>query len=76
MQLTLEQADAFLAGEAIEGVRFQLNEEVEIVEGAHRGTFGSVIAIESLGADPILVVELSTGLDLKVAQSCLSSARA
>jgi hypothetical protein len=76
MQLTREQVDAFLAGEPLPGACFVLNEEVSVVEGQHRGALGSIVAVEQLGVDPIYVVELATGNDIRVAQSWLRSARA
>ncbi|GLQ98167.1 hypothetical protein GCM10007863_25870 [Dyella mobilis] len=62
---------AFLNREAIPGVRFMHNDYVQVVSGELAGSFGSLVTIVELHPDPLLVLELETGCDVKVRQSAV-----
>ncbi len=61
--------DRWFSGEALPGVRFALNESVEIIAGAHAGSFGAVISPVAFDPEPRFLVELGSGLDVEVTQS-------
>jgi SAM-dependent methyltransferase len=69
---SLEQCNAFLAGERLPEVNFRHNDYVRVVTGPHAGVFGSLISVEQLGSDPVFVVELEVGGDAQVSQSALT----
>jgi len=48
---------------------FKHNESVTVIAGAHRGFSGSLVSVESLEDDPVLLVELEGGADVYVRQS-------
>jgi hypothetical protein len=68
---TPEQQADFRAHRPLPGVNFAYDELVTITEGEHTGNVGSVIAVESLGDDPVYLVEIDSGFEVPVAQSCL-----
>ena len=47
--------------QAIPGVRFKLNDAVQIKSGEHGGKFGSVISLVSTDPIPTYVIELGSG---------------
>jgi hypothetical protein len=71
MKPSLVQANAFLAGELLPGVRFRHNDYVRITSGSHAGNLGSLISVDELGADPLLLIELESGQDVKAPQSAV-----
>jgi hypothetical protein len=67
----MQQHNDFLAGEILPGVSFSHNDSVEVVPGPHAGPRGSVISVEELGADPLLLIELDPGGDITFRQSII-----
>jgi hypothetical protein len=70
MKTTLQQHNQFLARQPLPGVLFAHNALVEVVSGEYVGDTGSVISVEELGNDPLLLVELERG-DAHIRQSNL-----
>ena len=66
-----ELIERWMAGEALQGVEYELNDLVEVLAGTHAGERGTVIAPVEFEPEPVFVVELSTGTDVEVAQSLL-----
>ena len=60
---------AFLNGDAIDGVSFSHNDYVKILSGIHEGDFGSLVTVVSLAPEPRYIVELESGRDGEVLQS-------
>jgi hypothetical protein len=73
MRPTTQHYAAFLAHEPLPGVTLSHNDYVRVCAGEHVGPSGSVVSVEELGPDPIYLVELESGQDVLVAQSCLVS---
>lgn len=71
MKPTPQQQAAFLSGQALPGVAYELNAAVIVTDGEQSGSAGSIISIEELGLDPLYLVELSSGQDALVRQSLL-----
>ena len=71
MKPSVKQANAFLGGETLQGVRYQHNDYVKVISGPHSGDTGSLISIEELGTDPLYLVELESQQDATIRQSCL-----
>jgi hypothetical protein len=71
MKPSLEQGNAFLAGDVLPGVRFRHNDYVRVISGPYSGNAGSLISVEELGADPLFLVELESQQDALVPQSAL-----
>jgi len=71
MKPTHQQHNDYLSHEPVPGVSFAHNSYVAIVAGVHTGKSGSLISVESLGNDPVYLVELESGEDVLVPQSCL-----
>ena len=69
MKPTAAQHNAFLAQEPLPGVDFRHNEFVKVVSGDHAGSVGSLVSVEELGGDPVYVLELESGFDVRVLQS-------
>jgi hypothetical protein len=65
--------DRWLAGARVDGVRFAHRETVRIVLGRHTGELGTVALLLSLDADPLFLVELASGRDVRVRQSALQA---
>jgi hypothetical protein len=63
---------AFLDRTPIPGVRFRHNNFVRITAGEHAGKAGSLVTVLALSPEPLFVVELETGYDVKVLQSNLT----
>ena len=63
--------NVFLARNPIPGVSFQHNDVVKVVAGPHAPNSGSLVSVEELGADPVYLVELDSGEDQLIPQSCL-----
>lgn len=57
--------------ETIPGVKFKLNQPVEIVKGEYSGLSGSTISLLSITPEPRYLVELSSGKDINVLESQL-----
>jgi transcription elongation factor len=64
-------ANDFLAGKLPVGVRFHHNDYVRVIAGEHAGDAGSVISVEALGTDPVLLIELESNKDALIRQSAL-----
>ena len=71
MKPTHQQQNDYLSREPVPGVAFAHNSFVAIVAGEHTGKSGSLVSIEGLGNDPLYLVELESGTDVLVPQSCL-----
>jgi len=71
MKTTIDWHNDFLARTPIPGVELQHNDHVRVTGGPHSPDSGSVVSIESLGKDPVYLVELESGTDQLVQQSCL-----
>lgn len=69
MKPTPAQHEAFLAQELLPGVTFRHNEFVTVVAGEHQGSSGSLVSVEVLGDDPVFLLELERGFDVRVRQS-------
>ena len=63
---------AFLNHTPIPGVQFQHNNFVRITDGEHSGKSGSLVTVLTLSPEPLFVVELESGYDVRVPQSDLS----
>lgn len=74
MKPTMNHHNDFLAHRAIEGVHFEHNDCVKIVAGEYKGKNGSLISVEELGEDPLFVLELESGFDVRVRQSQIERA--
>lgn len=72
----LDPSKEFLAQRPVAGVRFQHNENVQVLSGAHRGEVGSLVSLLSAGEDPCFVLEAESGRDFVVLQSQLGWAGA
>jgi hypothetical protein len=69
MKPTMAQHNAFLARQQLPGVAFTHNEFVRVVSGERIGCTGSLASVEELGDDPLFVLELESGFDVRVRQS-------
>lgn len=68
--MALGLGDRWLAGEAVPGVLFALNDSVRIVGGAHAGEGGSIILLIGIRPEPTYLVELGSGRgDVRLRQS-------
>jgi transcription elongation factor len=76
MKPSMQQANAFLSGELLEGVRFRHNDYVRVINSPNSGDAGSLISIEELGTDPLFLIELQSRQDAKTRQSALELAEA
>jgi hypothetical protein len=65
----MAQHNAFLAQELLPGVAFRHNEFVKVISGENIGSAGSLVSVEALGDDPIFLLELESGSDVRVRQS-------
>ena len=72
MKPSLEQCNAWFAREAVPGVAFTHEDGVDVVQGEYSGESGALISVEELGDDPLYLVELGSGKDVYVRQSCLA----
>lgn len=70
----LDFGNDFLAHRPIPGVRFEHNDYVRVVTGPHAGETGSLVSINSVGDDPVFVLEAESNRDLVVRQSQLELA--
>jgi hypothetical protein len=71
MKPTAKHHEDFIAQRSIPGVAFKHNAPVVVINGAHVGASGSVMAVQDLGSDPLYLVELASGQDALVRQSSL-----
>ena len=58
----------------VPGAAFRLNDSVDVVRGKHSGQSGAVIALLELEPEPVYLVELSDGSDVKLEESALEAA--
>ncbi|MEO7455673.1 MAG: hypothetical protein ABIY52_05380 [Gemmatimonadaceae bacterium] len=65
--------DRWLAGERLDGVAFAHHARVLVKSGAFEGKHGLVALLLGLGNDPLYIVKLSGGADVRVRQSSLTS---
>jgi hypothetical protein len=63
--------DRWLADERVDGVRFAHHARVVVAEGARAGARGSVRLLLAVSPEPLYLVELDAGGDLRVRQSRL-----
>jgi|GEM_PF-515241 len=61
-------------GLGVDGIEYALTDAVAIVDGEHAGTAGSVITVLAFEPEPLYLVELGTGEDVRVPQSTLRPA--
>lgn len=47
------------------------NDYVQVMAGTFAGRFGSLVTIDSMGPEPLFVVELESGEDARIPQSAL-----
>jgi len=66
--------DRWIAGEAIAGIDFGLGDAVEIRAGANDGERGTIALLVALRPEPMYVVALRSGDDVRVRQSALRAA--
>ena len=71
MKPTPQQHAEFVEGDRLPGVAFRINDAVHVVGGEYAGRHASVIGVDSLGDDPLYLVELESGADALVRQSSL-----
>lgn len=71
MKPTPEQHNKFLARLPLPGIELQHNDYVKVVRGQYAPDAGSVVSIWSLGRDPVYLIELESGKDQQILQSCL-----
>jgi hypothetical protein len=69
MKPPIDHHNTFLAHKPIDGVRFEHNDPVRIVAGEHKGKNGSLVSVEEIGEDPLYLLELDSGFDVRVRQS-------
>lgn len=62
----------FLNREHVEGVEYQHNDYVRVIDGQYKGRNGSLISLEAVAPEPTFLVELDDGGDVEVRQSQLS----
>jgi len=55
----------------IPGVAFGLNDFVEIISGANASQRGSTMSLLDLRPEPVYLVELESGVDVRISQSSL-----
>ena len=63
--------DRWLAGQAVDGVRFAHNARAVIAEGAHAGERGTVTLLLRLAPEPVYLVTLASGETVRVKQGAL-----
>lgn len=66
---TVDLENLFLSHLPISGVNFEHNDSVEIMSGEHEGKFGSLVSICALEPEPIFLIELGSGFDIRALQS-------
>jgi len=64
--------DLWLAGLAVPGVAFALNDAVRLVSGPLRGQHGRIAMLMALAPEPTYLVTLSDGRDVRSRQSELA----
>lgn len=65
----MDIGQAFLNREEIVGVLFIHNDYVRVVSGELSGSFGSLVTVLELEPEPLFILELETGFDVRVRQS-------
>lgn len=65
--------DRWLAGEALEGVRFAAHDAVEVLIGRHEGDAGIILLLVALEPEPAYLVQVG-GTRVRLAQSALRPA--
>jgi len=73
-RLMPEIVDHWMAGDLPAGVKFALNDPVEIRFGSRRGATGAVISLIGLEPEPRYLVELASGEDVEERQFSLQAA--
>jgi hypothetical protein len=76
MRPNLDQLNAFLAHKPLPGIAHEHNAHVRVIGGEHTGDAGSLISIETLGDDPVYLVELESNIDALIPQSFLQTFKA
>jgi hypothetical protein len=73
-RLRLETVERWMAGELPAGVKFALDDPVEIRSGVRRGATGSVISLCGLEPEPSYLLQLADAEVVEVHQSALQTA--
>lgn len=76
MRPNRDQLNAFLAHQPLPSVAYEHNAHVSVVGGEHTGDAGSLISIETLGHDPVYLVELESNIEALIPQSFLRAFKA
>ena len=58
----------WMAGEPVKGVAFRLSDSVQVLAGPHCGARGAVISLIEASPQPIYLVELGDGSDVRLQQ--------
>jgi hypothetical protein len=62
----------FFNRERVEGVEYQHNDYVRVIDGEYKGSNGSLISLEAISPEPTFLVELDDGDDVEIRQSELN----
>ena len=71
--ITPKMDELWFSFKPISGVKFMLNDSVEIIKGDHSGQKGTVTYLEALYPEPTYLVELSNGEQFNLMESFLKS---
>lgn len=71
--ITSEMDKLWYSFKLIPGIKFMLNDSVEITKGNYSGQRGAVISLESIYPEPMYLVELSSGEQVNLMESFLQS---
>jgi hypothetical protein len=74
MKPTPTQHNDFLSNRPLSGVALSCSDYVNVTAGQAAGESGTIVDLEELGEDPIYLVELDGGEDMRVPQSQLQHA--
>jgi hypothetical protein len=58
----------------IPGAAYRLNDSVGVTSGEFKGESGAVVSLLALAPEPVYLVELSSGADIKISESELERA--
>ena len=66
---SIDLGQDFLDHAHIDGVQFEHNDHVRIIDGPHAGQSGSLVTVLTIDPQPRYILELETGFDVEVLQS-------
>lgn len=69
MSKEIELHNRWLGGDVQIGVRFMLNDYVEVISGKHSEELGSVVSIIQFAPSTSYLVETESGKDIEVTES-------